>query len=228
LIPLPAKRCVLPTQNHTQVLKFIDLSLNTGILHTAQSWSYFSFFLILIFKVINSYETKQLWTVLEFYTFTVITFTDKTDSHQIWGNFEKTRNFKVFRKGILEAWKLEQQNKLYWLMDYFKIRVFYPWVICLCVFIWIHAWSHGQDRHDGKIYIYLSFMMVSQWYGNCFHYMYLPPNTSSILMNNIEYLLVTFLLYGMYVFCKATDIDENIANQNHATDPYTYTETGVS
>jgi hypothetical protein len=32
-------------------------------------------------------------------------------------------------------------------------------------------------------------------------------------MNNI----VTFLLYGMYVFCKATDIDENIANQNHAT-----------
>ena len=102
-------------------------------------------------------------------------------------------------------------------MDYFKIRVFYPWVICLCVFIWIHAWSHGQDRHDGKIYIYLSFMMVSQWYGNCFHYMYLPPNTSSILMNNIEYLLVTFLLYGMYVFCKATDIDENIANQNHAT-----------
>ena len=44
--------------------------------------------------------------------------------------------------------------------------------------------------------------------------MYLPPNTSSILMSNI----VTFLLYGMYVFCiKATDIDENIANQNHAT-----------
>jgi hypothetical protein len=30
------------------------------------------------------------------------------------------------------------------------------------------------------------------------------------------------------IMSKATDIDENIANQNHATDPYTYTETGVS